>query len=101
MKRKDGEIDWSNIVTPLLRPRRNDADQYEHSRIVSKDRLDNYINGSVSVMSVNFRALQFNQSKVDLQSRSPINLVNARDDISNLNSMGIMYSANSQLRGTV
>jgi len=38
MKRKDGDINWNNFATPVLRPKRNyEAD----SKIVSRERMEN------------------------------------------------------------
>jgi hypothetical protein len=44
MKRRD-EIDWSNLKSPLQRPKRKE--QQEYSQIVSRERLDDFACGSV------------------------------------------------------
>lgn len=53
MQRRGEEPDWSNLRTPLQRPKKNPNAQLDYSRIISQVRFDDV--GSQSVMSLQYR----------------------------------------------
>jgi hypothetical protein len=101
MQRRGEEPDWSNLRTPLQRPKKNPNAQLDYSQIVSQVRFEDQ--ASQTVMSLQYRFTPIGggglDNRADVQSRSPLpfNLVNMRDNREESPmSVGILMSAFSK-----